>query len=105
MNGVDSGLAIDTIMKVTGGGAVGVLTYWLYLVLNGKLRAQKEVDAALASKDAENTWLHEQLAKEREYSKQLVSEMQEQNDSIRETFPALTAILQHALAERAGQRG
>lgn len=113
MEGVDTSTALDTVVTATGGGVVGVLGYWIYLFLSGRLRAQKEVDAALASKDAEINRLVEDgktrdadLAKEREYSKQLVREMQDQNEAMRhEVFPSMTSILQHILAERAQRNG
>jgi hypothetical protein len=72
--------------------------------LSGKLRAQREVDEALTSKDAENAWLHSQLEAERAYSKEIVRELQEQNDAVRtEVFPSMTAMINHVLVEKANK--
>lgn len=96
---------VGSLYPFVGGGVTGVAGFWIYLFLTGQLFAKKSLqivqdDATKrdGDKSQEIERLRHELTDERNYSKQLVREMQEQNEVLKGgVMPTLAGLSQQLL--------
>lgn len=77
------------IAQITGGGAFGIAATWLSLFLTGRLRDPKSVvhlESDIVDLKNQLDKKDNQLAEKETYVRQIIADMNEQNEEIRRTM-------------------